>query len=151
MNSNIGRYERLVRIIFGIFLIIFGFSEQVSSYFSWVSIFIGIIITATGFVGWCGLYSICGISTKGTGINKISRKDIEKAVKEAVIKENLKEDTKKKSTPAKKKTAIKKTSTKKTAPTKKKTTSTKANTSKKTTSTKKTTTKKKAATKKSTK
>lgn len=85
MRLNIGRYERLVRVLLGIFLVILAFSQYFKGYQAWFAAFVGIILFITGVVGWCGIYSLFKISTKGTGINKISRKDIEFAVKNRSI------------------------------------------------------------------
>lgn len=138
MKNNIGKYDRLLRIILGLIIIILGFNQNYSIYTSWFLFFIGLVILSTGFIGWCGIYSICNISSKGAGIDKISKKDIERAVKINSIKTiekkekkvPSKNEVKKKSTKKvekKPKTTKKKTESK----TKSKTKTTKSNVSKK--------------------
>ncbi len=140
MYHNIGKYERLLRIVFGVFLIVFAFKGALSGFAVWVLIFAGLMLAITGFVGWCGLYSMLGFSSKGEGLDRITKRDIEKAVREHNVVEEEKVDSKNnvvKNVSKKKKT----TSVKKKPVTKKKVSSkkssTKKSTVKKTTSVKK--------------
>lgn len=81
MRTNIGTYDRILRIIFGIILLGFGYSVLLIGYIDFVFYFFGFILIITGLLGWCPLYSLLGFSSKGEGLDKISRRDIEKAVK----------------------------------------------------------------------
>lgn len=136
MYGNIGKFERVIRITLGIFAIILGLIKVFPEVWAWFLIFVGIVILATGVVGWCGLYSVCNISTKGSGIDKISKRDIARAVKKNRIeaKSNIVKTKKveEKKSPAKKK-VVKKSTPKKTV---KKSTTKKVVSKKKTTSSK---------------
>jgi|Cruoilmetagenom7_1024161.scaffolds.fasta_scaffold735259_1 hypothetical protein len=57
MTRNIGKIDRIIRIVIGIAIIIFGVATN-----SWLG-FIGLIPLATGLYGWCGLYSILKVNT----------------------------------------------------------------------------------------
>jgi predicted RND superfamily exporter protein len=57
MKQNVGSADKLIRIILGIVILALGFIFK-----SWWGI-IGIIPLLTGLVGWCGLYTLLGIST----------------------------------------------------------------------------------------
>lgn len=57
MKSNVGPIDRLLRIIIGLIIAIFGIVFK--SYWGVV----GIIILGTGVFGYCLLYSLLGINT----------------------------------------------------------------------------------------
>lgn len=146
MRKNVGNLDRTVRILLGLVLIGAGTFGS-SGYWTIVLWFFGLLLIVTGAIGWCALYSLLGFSSKGEGIDRISKRDIERAVKSqstqseplerieasapaktsAAKKSATKKTVAKKTTKkaASKKTAVKKTSTKKSAKkaaTKKKTT-----------------------------
>ncbi len=58
MKKNIGTTDRIIRIILGVAILALGYYYQ-----NWWGI-IGLIPLATGLVGWCGLYTLFGMSTK---------------------------------------------------------------------------------------
>lgn len=57
MKANVGSVDRIIRIVIGIIILAVGFQ-----YRSWWGL-IGIVPLATGIVGFCGLYTVFGIST----------------------------------------------------------------------------------------
>ena len=57
MQRNLGTIDRIVRILLGIVIIGAGFVFR-----SWWGV-VGIVPLATGFIGFCGLYALFGIST----------------------------------------------------------------------------------------
>ena len=151
--GNLSILDRIVRIILGLIIGVWAYAGTLSSIWTIILLIVGILLIIEGIIGWCGVYSIFGISTKKSIHQRISKKDIQKAVEEHMVnrkEEEKNEEVSKKSTTKKstsKKTATKKTITKKTTskkvPTKKTTTkkiSTKTTTKKSTT--KKTVTKK---------
>lgn len=58
MKTNIHPAERTIRIAIGLFLMSLVFWGPTSLWF-----LLGIFPVATGFSGWCPLYSMLGIST----------------------------------------------------------------------------------------
>jgi hypothetical protein len=57
MKRNVGPTDRIIRLILGVIIILLG-----AIFNSWWGL-IGVLIFFTGLVGWCGLYSLFGIST----------------------------------------------------------------------------------------
>ncbi len=57
MKQNVGTFDRWIRIVLGVVMIVWGFTAG-----SWWGA-IGLIPLITGIIGYCGLYSIFGIST----------------------------------------------------------------------------------------
>lgn len=58
MKVNIGLWDRAMRIVLGATILAAGYVYQ-----SWWGL-IGLLLVLTGLVGWCGLYTLLGISTK---------------------------------------------------------------------------------------
>lgn len=73
-KQNIGSFDRVVRMILGMAGIIV--SEQFK--LNWLYI-ISVIVMLTGFFGWCGLYTIRGMST-------VAKKPVKKATKKTTKK-----------------------------------------------------------------
>ena len=61
MLKNMGTPDRVIRIIVGLVLIALYFVYPTAPY-RWAFL-LGIVPLATGLLGWCGLYSLLGIST----------------------------------------------------------------------------------------
>ena len=58
MQQNIGKTDKIIRVVIGLIII------AVGAYFkSWWGA-IGLLPILTAVVGWCGLYTILGISTR---------------------------------------------------------------------------------------
>jgi hypothetical protein len=57
MTQNVGTLDRIIRIIFGIALIAWGYSTQ-----NWLGA-IGLVPLATGLIGWCPAYLPLGLNT----------------------------------------------------------------------------------------
>jgi hypothetical protein len=57
MQQNIGNADRLVRIVAGVALLVFGYTQK-----NWFGL-IGIVPLATAFVRWCPLYTVFGFKT----------------------------------------------------------------------------------------
>jgi hypothetical protein len=60
MKCNIGTTDRIVRAVIGLIVIAVGF--YLSSW--WGAI--GLVLIITSVTGWCGLYTLFGISTRKT-------------------------------------------------------------------------------------
>jgi len=57
MKSNMGNVDRIIRIVVGLIIIIWGFAVS-----SWWGL-IGLIPLLTGLLNFCPLYKLLGIST----------------------------------------------------------------------------------------
>ena len=57
MNINVGKYERIIRIVVGIAIIAWGVYAQ-----NWWGV-IGAVPLLTGLIGWCPPYAMFGINT----------------------------------------------------------------------------------------
>lgn len=64
---NVGSVDRVIRLILGAALIIMPFIGIITTFgtvTSFVMMAIGIVFIATGFISFCPLYRIIGMSTK---------------------------------------------------------------------------------------
>ncbi|MEH6456534.1 MAG: DUF2892 domain-containing protein [Cocleimonas sp.] len=60
MNINVGKYERVVRIIAGLVIIAWGVYAK-----NWWGV-VGVVPLLTGLIGWCPPYAMLGINTCST-------------------------------------------------------------------------------------
>ncbi len=58
MKCNVGKMDKTIRILFGLGLVLWGYSEQ-----NWLGL-IGLIPLLTGLLGWCPAYLPFGFSSK---------------------------------------------------------------------------------------
>ncbi|WP_321500809.1 DUF2892 domain-containing protein [Breoghania sp.] len=63
-STNMGSAERIARIVVGIALLAFALMGPADITWKWVG-WIGIVPVVTALVGWCPLYTVLGINTKG--------------------------------------------------------------------------------------
>jgi cytoskeletal protein RodZ len=118
MGKNLSLIDRGVHLVLGFLLVLVALTMMKDGLGLFIVALIGVLIIFMGLLGWSGIYSILGISTKKSAHSKISGNDIKKAVRGhiAEVKESKTSTTKKKA-PAKKSVAKKttaKTSTSKT-------------------------------------
>ena len=62
---NEGSTDRIIRVVAGIVLLALGWGEVVTGTLGTVFKVLGFIPLVTGLVGWCPLYAITHISTRG--------------------------------------------------------------------------------------
>lgn len=62
MKQNVGERDRLLRTIFGVYGMLLGFLFIQGVIGTLVGV-IALISLVTGVVGWCGIYTLLGIST----------------------------------------------------------------------------------------
>ncbi len=64
MKANIGKFDRLLRIVLGLAGILIAVTGAISSGTALVLGIGGGILILTGFVSFCPLYRVCGITTQ---------------------------------------------------------------------------------------
>ena len=63
MEKNIGKLDRIIRLIISaIFLILF-FTKTISGFLGVILLILSIVFIITAITGFCGLYKILGIRT----------------------------------------------------------------------------------------
>ncbi len=62
---NEGTTDRAIRIVAGILLLALGWGEVVTGTLGNVFKVLGFVPLATGLVGWCPLYAVTHLSTRG--------------------------------------------------------------------------------------
>lgn len=109
MYHNIGKYDRLLRLIFGLFLMVYAvtLSYQILMFLTYM---LAILLIVTGVSGWSPLYAFFDYSSRSVGISKIRKEDIADAVKKYPVKVEV---TTKPKTQRKKKTPKQKAQDKK--------------------------------------
>lgn len=58
MTKNIGKADRIARVVVGVIFIVLGIMSS-----SWIVAAVGIILIATAMIGWCALYTLLKINT----------------------------------------------------------------------------------------
>ncbi|MGD8896405.1 MAG: DUF2892 domain-containing protein [Acidobacteriota bacterium] len=58
MKANMGRTERMIRVVVGVVIVGIGVAYQ-----SWWGA-VGLVPIATGLIGWCPPYALLGIDTR---------------------------------------------------------------------------------------
>lgn len=59
MQTNIHKYERVVRVVVGLIFVSMAFMGEQHNYW----FLLGLIPVATGLIGWCPPYAMLGINT----------------------------------------------------------------------------------------
>jgi uncharacterized membrane protein HdeD (DUF308 family) len=64
MKKNVGRTDRIIRIVVGIVLVVLGFVVVFpSDWLAWVVVILGAILLITGILGFCPLYLLLKMNT----------------------------------------------------------------------------------------
>ncbi|WP_337864642.1 DUF2892 domain-containing protein [Ignavibacterium sp.] len=58
MTANVGIVDKVVRIVLGLAILVFGYLNE-----SWWGL-VGLVPIVTAFLGYCPAYSLLGVSTK---------------------------------------------------------------------------------------
>lgn len=64
---NEGTADRVIRVVAGIALLVLGWGEVVTGTLGTVLKFLGFVPLLTGLTGWCPLYAVLHLSTRGRG------------------------------------------------------------------------------------
>jgi len=62
-SKNVGSTDRIIRIILGLVLVAVFFTYPDLGAWKWVSLVVGVIALATGFMSSCLIYKILGLRT----------------------------------------------------------------------------------------
>jgi hypothetical protein len=65
MKANEGKWDRIIRVILGLILFYVGYA-MLQSPWNYVAYVVGLILVITGLIGFCLLYSVFKINTKGS-------------------------------------------------------------------------------------
>jgi hypothetical protein len=63
MTKNIGKTDKIVRIVLALFIAALDFFKVVTGEFSWVLPVVAIVLLLTALINFCPLYSLLGKST----------------------------------------------------------------------------------------
>lgn len=63
MSANVGRFDRIIRIVIGLALLWYALLAAPTGY-NWIG-WIGIVPLFTALMGYCPLYSLIGVNTCG--------------------------------------------------------------------------------------
>jgi len=63
MKKNVGNTDKWVRVILALIIIALFFGNVISGTLAIVLLIVAGIFILTGFIGFCGLYTLLGIST----------------------------------------------------------------------------------------
>ncbi len=67
MPQNEGKWDRIIRVILGLVLLYVGYAmTSTSAPWNYVAYVVGAILLITGAIGYCALYSVFKINTKGS-------------------------------------------------------------------------------------
>lgn len=69
MHANASGFDRIVRLILGVGLVVLAYLYMASlgTLFAVVLGIVGLVLLATAVIGWCPLYAMFGISTDKSG------------------------------------------------------------------------------------
>ncbi len=63
MKSNVGTVDRTLRVVFGLGFALGGWFTEDGGAMSMVFIVVGLVLTVTGLMSTCPIYSVAGIET----------------------------------------------------------------------------------------
>jgi len=64
MQKNVGTADRIVRIVLAALIAALLATKVVTGTIAVILAIAAVILLFTGFIGWCGLYTVFGINTK---------------------------------------------------------------------------------------
>lgn len=85
-SKNLGKRERALRLVLAIILILVSYTQGFNIIVEYVFVLLGIYLFITVLLNTCPIYSISNYSSRGQGLDKITRRDIEFAIKDYNIK-----------------------------------------------------------------
>lgn len=66
MTKNVGKIDRIARIVLGVILAYLDYSGTVTGGFSWLLSVVAVILILTAVLSFCPLYTLLGMNTCST-------------------------------------------------------------------------------------
>ncbi len=63
MKKNMGSYDKLIRLIVAIALIVLYYKEVLTGTLGIIALVLALVLTVTSLIGFCPLYTLFGINT----------------------------------------------------------------------------------------
>ena len=63
MACNVGKSDRIIRVIIGIVLLVWGIAHWNGMNAYVIADILGVVMIFTAAIGWCGLYTLFGINS----------------------------------------------------------------------------------------
>jgi len=63
MKKNVGNIDKIIRFMVAIIFILLIVTAVATGIWFWILGILALIFIATGIMGWCGIYSVFGITT----------------------------------------------------------------------------------------
>jgi len=63
MKKNVGKIDKIIRFMVAIIFILLIITKIATGIWFWILGALALIFIATGIMGWCGIYSVFGITT----------------------------------------------------------------------------------------
>lgn len=63
MEKNVGKIDKIVRIVFALVIAYLDYTEAITGTTSWVLSIVALVLVVTAFIGFCPLYKALGINT----------------------------------------------------------------------------------------
>lgn len=73
MKTNVGKADKVIRIIFGIIIVGMFLDGQISGFGAVILVIIAAILFITSFLSFCPAYSLLKISTRKTHSDEVSK------------------------------------------------------------------------------
>jgi len=63
MKKNMGSYDKLIRLVVAIVLIVLYYKEVLTGTLGIIALVLALVLTVTSLIGFCPLYTLFGINT----------------------------------------------------------------------------------------
>ncbi len=67
MTANVGTFDRILRALIGVALLILAFASGLplfeSGFLKWLAAVVGVVMLVVALVRWCPLYALIGVKT----------------------------------------------------------------------------------------
>ena len=73
MKTNVGKFDKVIRIILGIIIVGMYLEGQISGFGAVLLVILAAILFITSFLSFCPMYSLFKISTRKTNSDEVSK------------------------------------------------------------------------------